>query len=174
MTCRPERLGQRPRERSSLLQTIPEMEDIAAVKEELAEKRQALEALQRNFDDFQESSRELEDELEAELGRVSAAAVAVCRRYTRCFGVSPPRNDVRVQPARPSLPVSWNRPDVLAVLCTGVSVVRPARNRSTLLLLLANCNHPKYRRLVSCALALFRLFALFDSFAATSKFVSHQ
>ncbi len=47
------------------------MEDIAAVKEELEEKRQALEALQRNFDDFQESSRELEEELEAELGRVS-------------------------------------------------------------------------------------------------------
>lgn len=47
------------------------MEDISVVKEELAEKQQALEALQRNFDDFQESSRELEEELEAELGRVS-------------------------------------------------------------------------------------------------------
>lgn len=47
------------------------MEDIAVVKEELTEKQQALEALQRNFDDFQESSRELEEELEAELGRVS-------------------------------------------------------------------------------------------------------
>lgn len=47
------------------------MEDISAVKEELGEKQQALEALQRNFDDFQESSRELEEELEAELGRVS-------------------------------------------------------------------------------------------------------
>ena len=108
------------------------MEDIAAVKEELAEKRQALEALQRNFDDFQESSRELEDELEAELGRVSAAAVAVCRRYTRCFGVSPPRNDVRVQPARHSLLVPWNRPGVLAVLapasrlCAQRGTVRPS------------------------------------------------
>lgn len=47
------------------------MEEISVVKEELAEKQQALEALQRNFDDFQESSRELEEELEAELGRVS-------------------------------------------------------------------------------------------------------
>lgn len=47
------------------------MEDISVVKEELAEKQRALEALQRNFDDFQESSRELEEELEAELGRVS-------------------------------------------------------------------------------------------------------
>lgn len=45
-------------------------EEIAVVKEELAQKQQALEALQRNFDDFQESSRELEEELEAELGRV--------------------------------------------------------------------------------------------------------
>lgn len=51
------------------------MEDITVVKEELAEKQQALEALQRNFDDFQESSRELEEELEAELGRVSRKAV---------------------------------------------------------------------------------------------------
>lgn len=47
------------------------MEDIVEVKQELAEKSQALEALQRNFDDFQESSRELEEELEAELTRVS-------------------------------------------------------------------------------------------------------
>lgn len=52
------------------------MEDITAVKEELAEKQQALEALQRNFDDFQESSRELEEELEAELGRVSVGTFA--------------------------------------------------------------------------------------------------
>ncbi|CAB1109002.1 unnamed protein product [Ectocarpus sp. CCAP 1310/34] len=44
-------------------------EEVALVKEELAQKQQALEALQRNFDDFQESSRELEEELEAELGR---------------------------------------------------------------------------------------------------------
>lgn len=53
------------------------MEDISAVKEELAEKQQALEALQRNFDDFQESSRELEEELEAELGRVSGVGKPV-------------------------------------------------------------------------------------------------
>ncbi|CAM9691836.1 unnamed protein product [Ectocarpus sp. 6 AP-2014] len=44
-------------------------EEAALVNEELAQKQQALEALQRNFDDFQESSRELEEELEAELGR---------------------------------------------------------------------------------------------------------
>lgn len=54
------------------------MEDaVAVVKEELAEKQQALEALQRNFDDFQESSRELEEELEAELGRVSLFVYSV-------------------------------------------------------------------------------------------------
>lgn len=66
------------------------MGDIAVVKEELAEKQQALEALQRNFDDFQESSRELEEELEAELGRVSRRAVGVLflktQRSTRTAG----------------------------------------------------------------------------------------
>lgn len=51
--------------------SVGNMDEAALVKEELAEKQQALEALQRNFDDFQESSRELEEELEAELGRVS-------------------------------------------------------------------------------------------------------
>ena len=111
MTYLPERLGQRPRERSSLLQTIPEMEDIAAVKEELAEKRQALEALQRNFDDFQESSRELEDELEAELGRVSAAAVE------QCAGDTP---DVSESPLR-GVTCAFSRPG-LHFLCHGTAL----------------------------------------------------
>ncbi|CAM9342087.1 unnamed protein product, partial [Discosporangium mesarthrocarpum] len=46
-----------------------ENEGDAACREELEETKAALEALQTNFDDFQVSSRELEEELEAELGR---------------------------------------------------------------------------------------------------------
>lgn len=46
-------------------------DDIVVVKGELEASQQALAALQRNFNDFQDSSRELEEELEAELGRVS-------------------------------------------------------------------------------------------------------
>lgn len=45
--------------------------DSAALRVDLEASQAALAALQRNFDDFQESSRELEEELEAELGRVS-------------------------------------------------------------------------------------------------------
>lgn len=44
--------------------------DAALLRAELEAAQAAMAALQRNFDDFQESSRELEDELEAELGRV--------------------------------------------------------------------------------------------------------
>lgn len=51
-------------------------EDIAVVSGELKASREALAALQRNFDDFQDSSRELEEELEVELGRVSTLALA--------------------------------------------------------------------------------------------------
>lgn len=47
------------------------IEDVATLRSELEVSQKALEALQRNFDDFQDSSRELEEELEAELGRVS-------------------------------------------------------------------------------------------------------
>lgn len=46
-------------------------EDTTVVRAELEASQEALAALQRNFDDFQESSRELEEELEAELVRVS-------------------------------------------------------------------------------------------------------
>ena len=46
-------------------------EDVAALRAELERSQQALAVLQRNFDDFHESSREIEEELEAELGRVS-------------------------------------------------------------------------------------------------------
>lgn len=51
-------------------------EDIAVASGELKASREALAALQRNFDDFQDSSRELEEELEVELGRVSTLALA--------------------------------------------------------------------------------------------------
>lgn len=47
-------------------------DDIEVVRGQLEASEQALAAVQRNFDDFQDSSRELEEELEAELGRVSA------------------------------------------------------------------------------------------------------
>eukprot|EP00752_Nemacystus_decipiens_P005084 g4614.t1 len=62
------------------------MEDISVVEEELAEKRQALEALQRNFDDFQESSRELEEELEAELGRTQDQVSELTNRLAEVAG----------------------------------------------------------------------------------------
>lgn len=48
--------------------------DVALLRAELQASQVAMAALQRNFDDFQESSRELEEELEAELGRVSCGA----------------------------------------------------------------------------------------------------
>ncbi|CAM9141055.1 unnamed protein product, partial [Hapterophycus canaliculatus] len=59
------------------------MEDIVEVKQELAEKSQALEALQRNFDDFQESSRELEEELEAELTRTQDQVSELTSRLSK-------------------------------------------------------------------------------------------
>lgn len=49
--------------------------DDALLRAELEAAHAAMAALQRNFDDFQESSRELEEELEAELGRVSGMVV---------------------------------------------------------------------------------------------------
>lgn len=50
---------------------MPSGEDVAALREERDALRADLATLQRNFDAFQDSSRELEEELEAELGRVS-------------------------------------------------------------------------------------------------------
>lgn len=60
-------------------------EDITAVRAELEASQEALAALQRNFDDFQESSRELEDELEAELVRVSILSVVSYQRFLFLF-----------------------------------------------------------------------------------------
>lgn len=56
-------------------------EDITAVRAELEASQEALAALQRNFDDFQESSRELEEELEAELVRVRAMIIFSCQVF---------------------------------------------------------------------------------------------
>ena len=79
---------------------MPNAEDITVVRAELEASQEALAALQRNFDDFQESSRELEDELEAELVRVSIDHILLpsvflfffwsflkiyCRLYDRVF-----------------------------------------------------------------------------------------
>ena len=60
-------------------------EDTTAVRAELEASQEALAALQRNFDDFQESSRELEDELEAELVRVSILSIVSYRRFSFLF-----------------------------------------------------------------------------------------